>query len=350
VSLVADIAVQAGTLQVRADFTVTEGETLGILGPNGAGKTTLLRAVAGLHPLDAGFVRLDSAVLEDPSDGVRIPTEKRSIGMVFQDYALFPHLSAAGNVAFGPRSMGANPGEADRIARDWLDRVGLAAAADSRPSELSGGQSQLVALARALALEPRLLLLDEPLAAVDAGTRTGLRADLRHRLEGFAGLRLVVTHDPVDAFALADRIVVLEAGQIVQRGTIDEVAARPQSRYVADLVGVNLYRGIARHGAVAVAGGGTLAIAEDITGDVFAVVHPRAVSLHLQHPEGSPRNVWPGTVAGLERHDDRFRVRVAGTPPVIAEVTPAAVADLGLVAGRNVWTTVKATEVITYPA
>jgi molybdate transport system ATP-binding protein len=350
VTLRAAFTAHADSFGLDVAFDLDEGTTLGILGPNGSGKSTLLRCIAGLHPLHTGAVVLDGEFLEDAGTGLRVPAEQRPIGMVFQEYLLFPHLSAAGNIAFGLRNTGHDTASAERMARDWLDRVGLVEKADARPDRLSGGEQQRVALARALALEPRLLLLDEPLAAVDAATRPRLRTDLRHRLDGFAGLRLIVTHDPVGAFALADRIIVLEHGRIVQQGTLDEVAARPQSQYVADLVGMNLYRGTARERRLTVAGGGFVTFTQDLAGDVFALVHPRAVSLHLQEPEGSPRNVWHGRAAAIERTADRVRVRVDSVPPVIAEITQAALSELGLVPGTPLWATVKATEVTAYPA
>ena len=185
-----------------------------------------------------------------------MPTEQRPVGFVFQDYLLFPHLSALENVAFGLRARGLARAEARRRAAAWLERVGLAAHAAARPRALSGGQAQRVALARALVGEPRLLLLDEPLAALDAATRTEVRRDLRRHLASFDGTRLLVTHDPLDAIALADRLVVLEGGRVTQTGSPAEVSGRPRSRYVAELVGVNLYRGRADGASVQLAGGG----------------------------------------------------------------------------------------------
>jgi molybdate transport system ATP-binding protein len=198
--------------------------------------------------------------------------------------------------------------------------------------------------------EPRLLLLDEPLAALDAATRTELRRHLRRHLAAFAGTRLLVTHDPLEALALADRLVVLEGGRITQTGNPDEVRARPRSGYVAELVGINLYRGHAGDDAIELEGGGRLVAADGHHGQVFAAVHPHAVALHRHRPEGTPRNSWPGTADTLEVIGDRVRVRVSGTVPIVAEVTPAAAGELHLADGGPVWATVKATEVTTYPA
>jgi molybdate transport system ATP-binding protein len=350
VSLEARVELTLGQLQLDVDLTVATGELVVLLGPNGAGKTTLLRALAGLVPLDRGRVVLDGKVLEDAAAGEWMPTEQRPIGFVFQDYLLFPHLSALENVAFGLRARGLGRAEARRRARAWLDRVGLAAHAGARPRALSGGQAQRVALARAMVADPRLLLLDEPLAALDAATRSEVRRDLRRHLASFDGIRLLVTHDPLEAVALADRLVVLEGGRVTQTGSPAEVSAQPRSRYVAELVGVNLYRGRADGRNVRLADGGTVVAADIHHGEVFAAVHPHAVALHRRVPEGTPRNVWAGTADSLEVIGDRVRVRVAGTVPIVAEVTPAAASELGLADGGPVWASVKATEVTVYPA
>jgi molybdate transport system ATP-binding protein len=350
VSLEARVELTLGQLHLDVELAVATGELVVLLGPNGAGKTTLLGALAGLVPLDGGRVVLDGVVLDDVDGGVYVPTERRPVGFVFQDYLLFPHLSALENVAFGLRARGVGRAEARRRAAGWLDRVGLAAHTSSRPRALSGGQAQRVALARAMVSDPRLLLLDEPLAALDAATRAVLRRDLRRHLASFDGTRLLVTHDPLEAIALADRLVVLEGGRITQTGTPEQVSAQPHSRYVAELVGVNLYRGHADDGAIMLEGGGRLVAAGDHRGEVFAAVHPHAVALHRQPPEGTPRNVWSGTADTLETIGDRVRVRVTGPVPIIAEVTPAAASELHLADGGPVWATVKATEVQVYPA
>jgi molybdate transport system ATP-binding protein len=349
-SLEAEVGLTLGRLQLEVELAVGTGELVVLLGPNGAGKTTLLRALAGLVALDRGRVVVDGAVLEDTATGTWVPTERRPIGFVFQDYLLFPHLSALENVAFGLRARGLGRAEARRRAAAWLDRVGLAGHAGARPRALSGGQAQRVALARAMVSEPRLLLLDEPLAALDAATRTEVRRDLRRHLASFAGTRLLVTHDPLEAMALADRLVVLEGGRVTQTGSPAEVSERPRSGYAAELVGVNLYRGRADGGAVELAGGGRLIAAGDHHGEVFAAVHPRAVALHRRLPEGTPRNVLSGTADTVDVVGDRVRVRVAGQVPIVAEVTPAAVGELRLADGGPVWASVKATEITIYPA
>jgi molybdate transport system ATP-binding protein len=348
--LQADIALQLGSLALEAQIQVAPGEIVAVLGPNGAGKTTLLRALAGLVRPDRGTVSLDGAVFDDVARGTHLPPERRPIGVVFQDYLLFPHLSALENVAFGLRARGVRTADARKHAAGWLERFGLAREIHTMPRALSGGQAQRVALARALAIDPRLLLLDEPLAALDASTRGELRRDLKRHLASFAGIRIVITHDPLEAIALADRLVILEQGRIVQTGTPTEVTQRPRSRYVADLVGVNLLRGTATAGQVALAGGARVQSADGVDGEVFAVIHPRAVALHRSRPEGSPRNVWRGRASALDFQGDRVRVGVEGEMPIVAEVTPAAVRELDLAEGGEVWVSVKATEITVYPA
>ncbi len=349
-SLDASIRLTLGPLDLDMAVIVEEGEVVALLGPNGAGKTTLLRAIAGLVPFSTGYVTLDGKVLEDPATRRYVPTEQRPIGFVFQDYLLFPHLSVLENVAFGLRSRGTSRQAAAEKAAHWLDRVGLKTYAGSKPSELSGGQRQRVALARALAPDPRLLLLDEPLAALDVSTRAEVRRDLKRHLDSFEGIRLVVTHDPLEAVALADRLIVMEHGHLVQTGTAADVTEHPRSQYVADLVGVNLLRGKAGDGSVKLASGQVVAAAGADQGDVFLVVHPRAVSIHRTHPEGSPRNVWSGRASSIELLGNRVRVRIDGAVPLVAEVTPAALRELNLVEGGEVWLSFKATDVGVYPA
>jgi molybdate transport system ATP-binding protein len=350
VSLDAAIRLTLGALDLDMEIDIGEGEVVALLGPNGAGKTTLLRAVAGLVPFRSGHVLLDGKVLEDAATGAYVPTERRPIGFVFQDYLLFPHLNVLDNVAFGLRSHGVSRRAAVEKAAYWLERVGLKSYTTSKPAELSGGQRQRVALARALAPDPRLLLLDEPLAALDVTTRAEVRRDLKRHLDSFEGVRLVVTHDPLEAVALADRLIVMEGGRLVQTGTAAEVTEHPRSQYVADLVGVNLLRGTAEHGSVKLPSGNTIAAAGADVGTVFAVVHPRAIAIHRSHPEGSPRNVWQGRASSIELLGNRVRVRIDGDVPLVAEVTPAALRELDLVEGGEVWISFKATDVAVYPA
>ena len=350
VSLDAHTVVDLGTLHLDAAITVGSGEVVAIVGPNASGKTTMLRALAGLVPLSGGRVVLDGEVLEDPSAAVRLPPEQRPVGFVFQDYRLFPHLSALDNVAFGLRARGMHRGQARAKAAAWLERVGLATHAGERPKALSGGQAQRVALARALATEPRMLLLDEPTAALDAGARLEVRREIRRHLATFPGARILVTHDPLEAATLADRLVVLEAGRVVQTGSPVEVSQHPRSAYVAELVGLNLFRGTATGDRMTLPGGGELVLGGSAEGAVFAVVHPRAVALHRSHPEGTPRNVWRERITGVDLEGARVRIRLEGQIPIVAEVTAGSLAELALHEGQMVWASVKATEVDVYPA
>jgi molybdate transport system ATP-binding protein len=226
--------------------------------------------------------------------------------------------------------------------------VGLAELRDRRPGQLSGGQAQRAALARALATDPALLLLDEPLAALDARTRLTVRAELRRHLADFGGSTVLVTHDPVDALALADRVVVVEDGRVVQQGTPAEVSRRPRTDYVARLVGLSLLPGTGAGTTVRLDAGGVVAVAEAAAGPVFAAVRPESVALYLARPEGSPRTVWPATLAGATPHGATVRCELAGEVPLIADVTATAFAELGLVPGAAVWATVKASEVAVY--
>jgi molybdate transport system ATP-binding protein len=350
VTVSASVALTLGTLHLDIDLEVNDGAVVAVVGPNGAGKTTLLRALAGLVALDHGRVVIDGLVVEDPAGHVRIPPELRRVGVVFQEHRLFANLTALENVAFGLRATGMPRGEARGKALSWLERVGLPELAGRRPRELSGGQAQRIALARALVTEPALLLLDEPLAAVDASARAELRQELRDELRRYAGSRLIVTHDPIEAAALADRLVVLEDGRITQQGPLVEVTAQPRSPWVATMVGLNLLLGQATRTTVRLANGALVATATAIDGPAFVAFRPNAVTLHRQPPEGSARNVWAGQAGDLYPAGDRARVHVAGPVPLIAEVTAGAVAQLGLADGGRVWASVKATDIEVYPA
>ena len=340
----ARLVVRRGTFTLDLEIIAGPGEVVALLGPNGAGKTSALRALAGLTGMSGGGIDLGGEPLHT------LPPERRPIGMVFQDYLLFPHLSAVDNVAFGPRCRGVGRREARVRAGDWLARVGLAEHAAKKPRALSGGQAQRVALARALAVRPRLLLLDEPLAALDAHTRLDIRAELRRHLAAFDGVTVLVTHDPLDAMVLAERLVVIENGRVVQEGAPAEVARHPRTDYVARLVGLNLYRGVAEGHAVTLGSGVRIEAAESGRGEVFVAFPPGAVALFRSRPDGSPRNLWRARVDGVERHGDQVRVHLDGPIAVAADVTPAAVAELGLTEGQVLWAAVKASETHSYPA
>ncbi|MCK2214804.1 ABC transporter ATP-binding protein [Actinomadura sp. ATCC 31491] len=342
-TLRARLVVERAAFTLDIEVAAERGEVVALLGPNGAGKTTALRALAGLTPMTGGHITLDGSTVH------ALPADRRPIGMVFQDYLLFPHLSALDNVAFGPRCQGLSKAEARAIAAGLLERVGLAEHAAVRPRRLSGGQAQRVALARALAVRPRLLLLDEPLAALDAHTRLEIRSRLRRHLTDFDGATVLVTHDPLDAMVLADRLIVIERGAVVQQGAPAEVARRPRTDYVARLVGLNLYRGVADGARVRV-GELLFSTAEQLAGPAFVAFPPAAVALYRSRPDGSPRNLWQGRIEGIERHGDNVRVHLDGLVAAFADITPAAVAELDLSPGQQVWASVKATETHAYPA
>ncbi len=340
-----------GTLELEAEIAVGHGELLALLGPNGAGKTTVLRCLAGLSPIDDGRITLDDTVLDEPRSSTFVEPEHRPIGFVFQDYLLFEQMTVLENVAFGLRARATPKADARRTAGEWIERVGLGQFADQHPRSLSGGQAQRVALARALATNPRLLLLDEPLAALDAGTRSGVRRDLRRHLGTFDGMRILVTHDPVDAYALADRVAILDAGHIVQVGTLAEVTAHPRSRYVADLVGVNLMTGMVAGGVLTTDAGAHITIADALNGSSFAVIRPHSIVLARQPAPGSSiRNTWEGRVADIDRLGDRVRIGIDGRLPLTAEVTVAALGALALRPGDAIHASVKATDIEVYPA
>ncbi|MEV4739702.1 ABC transporter permease [Streptomyces sp. NPDC049555] len=338
---------------VHATLDAPAGTTIAVVGPNGAGKTTLLRALLGLTTR--------------ATDGSTTPPHRRRISWVPQDGALFPHLTALANTAYGLRAQGVPKHEALAEAQHWLDTLAVGDLAHRRPAHLSGGQAQRVALARALAARPRLLLLDEPLAALDQSTRAHVRHTLRTHLADFPGVCLIITHDPVEAVSLADHVLVLEDGRTTQYAPPAELTRHPRSPWTARMLGRNAWHATAAaDGTLHLHGGGTLTPADPplpgttgttgttrttgTTGTTrttgIALVDPAAVAVHTTHPSpGSPRNIWQGTIRELTPHGSRVRVLVEGQPQVIAEVTPAAVADLALKEGRTVWITVKATEV-----
>ncbi len=350
-SVSVSIQLQVGTLDLQAELDVKAGELVALLGPNGSGKTTILRCLAGLTQIDRGRISIDEAVVDDPQTDTFVEPEQRSIGFVYQNYLLFDHLTVLENVAYGLRARKTPKAEARRIARQWIDRVGLGEYATQRPRALSGGQAQRAALARALATNPRLLLLDEPLAALDAGTRSIVRRDLFRHLETFDGMRILVTHDPVDAYALADRVAIIDAGRIVQAGTLAEVSAHPRSRYVADLVGVNLVSGTIANGVLTNPSGARVVIAAALVGSAFAVIRPNSISLEVGQPAGtSARNVWNGVIGDIDRLGDRVRIGIHGVLPLTAEITAAALDALQLRPGDEIYASVKATEIDVYPA
>ncbi len=336
---------RSDVFRLTLEMEIPPRTTVALLGPNGAGKSTALAAVAGLLPIDTGRITLNGAILDDPAAGVFVPTEERKVGVVFQDYLLFPHLSVLQNVAFGLRSRRVPRDQAMTEAREWLGRLGLQALEQRRPGDLSGGQAQRVALARAMIAGPDLLLLDEPLSALDVTTRTELRHTLSEHLEAFAGPRLLITHDPTEAFLLADDVHIIEEGIVTQSGTGDDIRLRPRTQYAADLAGSNLISGNASGGLVDT-GSQLIHIADiEADGPVLLTIHPTAVALHGTRPEGSPRNSWPTTVDRVEHLGSRVRLRTGAPLPLTVELTEAATAEMGLDKGVPVWVAMKATEI-----
>lgn len=342
----------------NVSLTIAPAETVAIMGPNGAGKSTLLAVIAGLLHPDTGKAEVDGQVLFDLTEGSRTWTapHHRGTALLAQEPLLFPHLSALENVAFGPRSAGVSRKEARETAREWLAAVDAGELASYLPAELSGGQAQRVAVARALAANPELLLLDEPMAALDIHAAPVIRRLLKHVLAGRRAI--IITHDVLDALMLADRVIILEGGRIVEEGPTREVLQRPRSRFAAGLAGLNLVAGTitsegpsmgsittpagqvfaGEHGEALVAGR-----------DGVAVFPPSAVSVFLTEPHGSPRNSFAVTVAELEPHGDQIRVRAGESGGLSADVTPAASADLGLAPGMTVYFVIKAGAVSIYP-
>jgi molybdate transport system ATP-binding protein len=333
---------------VEVSLTVEAGTTLALLGPNGSGKSTALGVAAGLVRPGSGTVTLDGRVLTDVAAGVQVPPHARRTALLGQEPLLFPHLSALENVAFGPRSAGASRAAARASAQEWLTLVGVGELAPRRPSELSGGQAQRVAVARALAASPGLVLLDEPMAALDVAVQPALRQTLRRVLADRTAV--VVTHDPLDALLLADRVVVLDGGRVVEQGPAAEVLARPRSAFAARIAGLDLVRGTWDDGVRTPAGAlvhGLVSGPEPAPGDpVVAVFRPASVAVYREPPGGSPRNALAVTVTDLEpRGGGQVRVRAGD---LAADVTAYAAAELDLVHGSVVTFSVKASEVAVY--
>ncbi len=364
------VALDAAAVVRRPGFTldvalrVAPGEVLAVLGPNGAGKSTLLDVLVGLLRPDAGHVRVHGRTLTDATARVHVPVHRRGVGLLAQQPLLFPHLSALANVAFGPRAQGTPRRAALARARELLDAVDAGGLADRRPGQLSGGQQQRVALARALAAGPDLMLLDEPLAALDVDATPAMRALLRRTVRGAtAGGRdrsaVLVTHSALDALVLADRVVVLTDGTVVEEGPVREVLARPRSPFAARVAGLDLVPGTACPEGLRTADGLVVAGHAEQTVDgeaAVAVFPPAAVAVFAEHPHGSPRNVVPVRLAAVEPHGDLVRLRAGvrdGGPAwaegLAADVTPGALVDLTVEPGTDLWFAVKATEVAIHP-
>jgi molybdate transport system ATP-binding protein len=331
-----DVVVPLRHFELRVALEVGEGETLALVGPSGAGKTTVLRAIAGAARPGSGRIALGDRVLFDRERRINLPPEARRVGYVFQEYALFPHMSVRENVAFGGKAR----------ADELLERFRIGHLAKVRPSQLSGGERQRVGLARALASDPAILLFDEPLSALDTHTRAGVRGELQGILAELGLPALLVTHDFEDAAALADRVGVIVEGNIRQLGTAQDLVAAPSDAFVASFVGSNLLVGVARAAGdglaeVTLEHGGTVYAVSDLEGPVGAVVHPWEVSIATAPSgDGSTLNHIRAPVGSLVPVGGRVRVRVG---PVVAEVTTGSAERLGLERGTVVTASFKAT-------
>ncbi|MEZ5062446.1 MAG: ABC transporter ATP-binding protein [Solirubrobacterales bacterium] len=345
----AEISLEREAFSLAAELRVEPGRRLALVGRSGAGKSTLLRAIAGLVRPEAGRISLGGSTWFDGDAGIDIPVERRRIGFVFQEYALFPNMSARANIAYGVRGAGRR--ERRARANDLLSVLGVAGRADARPADLSGGERQRVALARALATEPDLLLLDEPLSALDASTRSSAASELSRLLLETGTPAVLVTHDFAEAALLADRVAVLDGGRVVQEGAPAELTAAPKSAFVADLAGAVVLRGIARLAAsglteVELAGGGVVVSTDRGEGPVAVSVFPWEIELHASAPSGegdSALNRLAASVTGVTEFGNRARVALALPQPAVAEVTSASVQRLGLAPGTSVEVSWKAT-------
>ena len=326
----------------RLDLAVElamERETLALVGPSGAGKTSTLRAIAGVRRVREGRIEFAGATWVDTARGIDMPSERRRVGMVFQQGALFPHLTVAGNVRFGRRR-----GRVD----DLLERFGIRELASAHPRDLSGGERQRVALARAVASDPVLLLLDEPVSSLDAATKAGIAAELLAHLRALGLPAILVSHDFGDVLGMADRIAVMEAGRIVQVGSGRELLEAPASPFIAALTGINFFEGVARRRGEltevhARQGGARFLSTDRADGQVGVAVPPWDVALSLARPEGSALNALAGSVRRIAGVGNRVRVTVGSDPPVVAEVTDESVHRMGLAPGVRVVATWKAT-------
>ena len=338
------VARRAWMLRVEG-LEMGEGVTA-VVGANGSGKTTLGRAVAGLDRLDErrpGRLTIAGTVVDEPATGQFVPAHLRSVGMVFQDHRLFGHLRVIDNVAFGLRRAGVDRATARRWAGEMLERVGVDSSFwQRRPAALSGGQSQRVAVARALAPEPGVLIVDEPLASVDSSGRTQLRALLG---KSPARHTLLITHDPVDVATLAGGLVVLDGGAVVSRGTVADVTAAPGCEWAATFLGANVVSGRAQGTAVTTESGLMLTVATEAAGSVYVTFPAHAVTLHRDRPAGSARNAWQAELQRVDIDGERARVHLGGPVEVKADVTRRSADELDLRPGVTIWASLKATEV-----
>jgi molybdate transport system ATP-binding protein len=338
---------ELGDLLLDVELAVKRGECLALAGPSGAGKTSVLRVAAGLLRPEQGRVDANGETWLDTERDIDVPAEQRRCGYVFQHYALFPHLSAWQNVAYPLRGL--RKDERRERAAALLERFGLAERANARPHTLSGGERQRVAVARALARRPEVLLLDEPLSALDARTRAAAARELGGVLRESEAPTVLVTHDFADAAQLGDRVGIIDRGRVVQLGTPSELAATPRSAFVADFTGAVVLTGVARLGPggvtrVELDGGGTVSSTDAGEGAVAVSVYPWEIAIERagERPHGSAGNRLPAEVVSITTVGNRVRLGLSGPQPLVAEVTLASVERLGLRAGVRVIATWKA--------
>jgi molybdate transport system ATP-binding protein len=341
--------------ELEIGFEVRPAETLVIIGPSGCGKTTTLNLIAGLMEPDEGRIALGEQVLWEGETGQAVPVEKRHVGYVFQDFALFPHMTVAENVAYGLRARRRPKEEIGPKVTEALRLAGIEHMAEMRPGGLSGGERQRVALARAIACDAEILLLDEPLGSLDAQTRNQVRGELKWLLGVVGRIAILVTHDYVDALTFGDRICVMERGRVLQVGEREELLRHPKSRFVAELTGVNFFEGTissVREGGLAqISVGDTWLYAaseREEMGDTLVAFFPSDVAVSRERPATSAKNVFRSGVQEITHMGDKVRLALNGTLPMCAEVTSSSLEELGVSEGDSVYASVKATAIKTY--
>ena len=355
--LVAELTKQLSHFRLEVDLAAEEAQTLVLVGESGAGKTTVLNLLAGLLKPDQGRILVNGSVWFDARGRIFVPPHDRAVGYVLQDYALFPHLSVFENVAFGLRAQGVAAALVREQVNGILEQLGIEKLTNGRRHQLSGGEQQRVALARALVLRPRLLLLDEPLSAIDVQTRRSVRGELRRILTGLPCVSVLVTHSPFEAVVFGERIAVIEDGGVVQVGTRQDLLRHPRSRYVAQLAGVNFFQGrvVSRDAwgmvEVATAGERLRVVDGQVGQEILITVPPREVTLHTAVPTGSAQNVLSGAITELVPEPpfgERVRIVVGCQPPIVSEISVQAVRRLELREGLTVYASFKATAARVY--
>ena len=336
----ARVILNRDSLTIDVELQLQHGEVIAVLGPNGAGKTSLLHALLGWLELESGWIMVDGEVIDSPDTDSYVPPQHRPFGMVFQDGLLFPHMSVEKNILFGAgKDFNLKPLAESLQANELLAKF---------PSELSAGERQRAAIARSLAARPKVLFLDEPFSALDIqGKRRG-RSLLKEALAIEVSGCLMVTHDLVDAFTLADRVMIIEGGKLTQFDVPDRIRSRPGSEWIADLVGWNYYEGIGEGSVVTLPHGTTIFTAQDdLDGPTSISINPASVSIFRSQPSGSPRNSWLSSIQSIEILGGRARVSLVGEIDICADITITAANELRQLISSEVWVSVKATEVDT---